>query len=590
MSPRRTDGAARYVSEYSISRRQLLAASGFVAVGGLAGCLGRVASVATNSGATPAAAFAGVGESELYPSRHSNTYRLSPVIRVDEGPLSGDVELEAWVTGQVTTEDYDTPRSNRSAARPDELDSDSDDDGVDDGGDDVREAALELERELLGEVETAAESISKRSARTGRNPETDKPITESLDDMDGIISEVQATLERCSADVCVTVLENADHRTRLVQQARGHVDNEEWDEAAAAAEKVQEIVEADIERLENAVGGEREALVEYLIGSPVVGERFTVCLPDAEVPGGNGSLAEEVTPQRFIDYVTGRAAGDGDGKLYAWGNRPSTASGNGGANDCDDSDSPLRPGDVCTPTHLESAVSAPTETGGSLDSTRASDGTVIVVNDPPRAEAGVSVLVCPADGEAYEPSGLSEWGSESGASAETPTIVCQVLVQPPECPEPFPALLYVKRCRSDGQLIYTGGWVTDKAALYEESVTMLTVAGETQVVGVEAVVDGECCFDYNDVVLRSLSSERARRGARLESGSVNALIEAGVLSDDRVIRKRPGRLDGASGDHGGEVVVTHCPLDCPVFHLVNAGSASDEVKFKAGAELSKSVN
>jgi len=37
-------------------------------------------------------------------------------------------------------------------------------------------------------------------------------------------------------------------------------------------------------------------------------------------------------------------------------------------------------------------------------------------------------------------------------------------------------------------------------------------------------------------------------------------------------------------------VVTHCPLDAPVLHLVSAESASNEVKFKAGAELSKSVN
>jgi len=31
-------------------------------------------------------------------------------------------------------------------------------------------------------------------------------------------------------------------------------------------------------------------------------------------------------------------------------------------------------------------------------------------------------------------------------------------------------------------------------------------------------------------------------------------------------------------------------LDAPVLHLMNAESASNEVKFKAGAELSKSVN
>ena len=41
-------------------------------------------------------------------------------------------------------------------------------------------------------------------------------------------------------------------------------------------------------------GDEDDELVAYLGGKPVVGERFTVCLPDAEVPGGNGSIREEI--------------------------------------------------------------------------------------------------------------------------------------------------------------------------------------------------------------------------------------------------------------------------------------------------------
>ncbi|MDZ7745978.1 MAG: hypothetical protein U5K28_05500 [Halobacteriales archaeon] len=176
------------------------------------------------------------------------------------------------------------------------------------------------------------------------------------------IDEVQATLERCSDDVCVTVRENADVREKLVQQAQGHVENGEWDDAAAAVDEVRDIVEGDIERLENGngspiyegeeVGGEnalnrdslvppgndpltdaeRAELVEYLSGSPMVGERFIVCLPDAEVPGGNGSLVEEVTPQRFIDYITGRS--DSEGKLYAWGDGRTVA----GDDDDDDDD------------------------------------------------------------------------------------------------------------------------------------------------------------------------------------------------------------------------------------------------------------
>ena len=586
--------------------------SGVVAAGGLSGCLSRVASSVTNTSASPAAVFAGDDDSVGEP----HVSRLTPTVSASAGSLSGDVELEAWVTA-VVMEDYNSPRSDRSAANP--ADSDSDDDGVDDGID-LRATALELERTLLSQTTAAADAISKRSARTGRN---------RLAEMGRTIDEVQATVARCSGDVCETIRENADVREGLVRRARDGVETGEWDDAAAAVDEVLDIVEGDIERLESGgnplyeaatrggdnplaeglappgadplTDAEREQLVEYLSGSPMVGERFTVCLPDAEVPGGNGSLAAEVTPQRFIDYITGRAASAGDGKVYAWGARSETASGNGGG-DCDDRDTGIRPGDVCTPRHLESAVSGPLQTGGGLRSAR-TDGEITVVNDPPRAEAGPSVLVCPVDDEAYEPSDLNEWGSESGASSETPTIVCQVTVQPPKCPVPIRALLHVKRCRSDEQLVYTGGWVLDAAGLYEESVTMLTVAGETE------VVDIECCFDYSadtggdgygDLVSRSLSGERDRRGARIESGTVSAMVEAGTLSEDGgggvycwgdgSRSSADAGFCGETGGADGEVVVTHCPLDAPVLHLVNAGSVSNEVKFKAGAELSKSVN
>jgi hypothetical protein len=59
MYPRGGDNHADGVSRATISRRKLLAVSGAIAVGGLSGCLSRVASSVTNTGASPAAAFAG---------------------------------------------------------------------------------------------------------------------------------------------------------------------------------------------------------------------------------------------------------------------------------------------------------------------------------------------------------------------------------------------------------------------------------------------------------------------------------------------------------------------------------------------------
>ena len=621
MSPKKPNARERS-PPYSINRRRLLAVGGVAATGGLAGCLSRVASVSTNTGASPAAVLAGEDASVGEP----HVRRLTPTLSATAGPLSGDVELEAWVTA-VTLEDYNTPRSNRSATNPDDLD--WDDDGVDDGlgdrdyndvrgedyntprsnrsaanriniidedDDDVDEddetvrAVLELEAALQGAADDAILAISKRSARTGRNPETGKEITEAFDEMSETLSEIRSVLGRVddkSSPYLYNALERVDETERAVARAREHVVSEEWGVASEAiGGGGNDILVGDylVAPGVDPSDEERDALVEYLSGSPMVGERFTVCLPDAEVPGGNGSLAEEVTPRRLIDYITGRS--DSEGKVYAWG-RKSVA---GSSESCGD----LRAEEVCGETeHLSVAISEPIATGGGLVSARDGGGkvAVTVTNTPPtasKAEAGASVLVCPVDDEPYEPADLGEWGSESGASSETPTVVCQVMVQPPECPVPVRALLYVKRCRSDDQLVYTGGWVLDEAGLFEDSVTALTLAGETQVVGIE------CCFDYNDAVSRSVSGERAMRGARVETGTVEYLVKAGVMSADG-----GGRLYAwgdndyskeETGDNDGDVVVTHCPLDAPVLHLVNAGQASNEAKFKAGAELSKSVN
>jgi hypothetical protein len=208
----------------------------------------------------------------------------------------------------------------------------------------------------------------------------------------------------------------------------------------------------------------------------------------------------------------------------------------------------------------------------------------------------VSVVVCPVEDKPFEPDGLDAWAKkmddvpvEMAQQGRLLNLtVAQVMVQPPGCPESVPALMYVGRGRSDGQLIYSGGWIIDDAALYESSMTVLSMAGAAQVVGIE------CCFDYSsdgdglsDLVARAGLSERARRGARMDSGTVNELVTAGILSesggDDRLLRKRPGKKEH-------DIKLTHVPVDAPVLHLVNAASASDELKFKAGAELSKSVN
>jgi len=50
---------------------------------------------------------------------------------------------------------------------------------------------------------------------------------------------------------------------------------------------------------------------EMLAGEALVAGRFTLCLPGAEVPGGNGCIREAVTPERLIDCMTGRSVSGG---------------------------------------------------------------------------------------------------------------------------------------------------------------------------------------------------------------------------------------------------------------------------------------
>jgi hypothetical protein len=597
-----------------------------VAVGALGGCLNGVARATTKTGASPAAPFAGIGEyTGPSPIDESTVYKLTPTVSADIGPVSDDIELEAWVTataiaatccfdynGDDDTEsirvNYDNSRSNRSTVRG-PGDADSDADGLDDTVE-LRSTALDLENSLLSRTNAAADSISKRSARTGRR---------GIADMGDTIEDIQATLERCSDDVCVTVREHADGRKKLTQQAAAHIDNGEWEAANEAVQAVRDIVEGDIERLESSLeetaeeslsnphlqeltGASSEdivALYEYLAGEPILSEQFTVTVPDARFSAGNVALVDELTPRRIIEYVTGRA--DDDGHVYAWGDNKVANENNNSSpiyeRDARGGENVLNRGLMADDSSLYnsdtflSAVSGPVDTGIHLEAS-GDNGTITVTvqNDPPQATETTPVLAVGADGSAPGPADFDEWGSESGEGAATSTLVCPVMVAPPACPSPFPGLLYVRRCKHANQYIYTGGWVIDDGSLYENSVTLVAVAGPTDVIGVgTGDLDGD---GYGDVMARHLSGDRERRGARLFDGAVSDAIAEGVLTEaegeDIILRKKPGRAPRQTEgtDDGVPVVIAQ---QGRLVHFTEA-NASDTVKFKAGAELSKSVN
>ena len=463
-------GTRRTVSRDTVSRRRLLAASGAVAVGSLAGCLNRVASTVTNTGSAPAAAFAGTQAASVgeFVVGEPHVSRLTP--RVSGGPL-GDVELEAWVTSSpVMAQNHNSSRSN-APGEGYARDADADDDGLGDG-------------------------------------------------------------------------------------------TEEGD-------------------------AELEPLYDYLGGEAMVAERFTVCLPDAEIPGGNGSIREEVTPERLVAYLTG------DGGFAGLSKADSKRSSGVGGGDCDDDDREIFPDAVCgTTPHFVAEVTGPVATGGGLEVVQIVDGSAVVTgqSDPDESGAGV----CRSGGQGrvgmLTMRGCSPgvWAQQTETGASAGVVVYQVMVQPPRCPEPFPALLYVQRCESNDQLVYTGGWVIDDAALYEGSTTMLSMSGPTEVVGI-ALSDLGSSFE--DVAGGAIDPPW---GARLDSGTPGELVAAGVRLDDHdllvVVPGRDGdevQLDIEGDEYG---FVTNVSVDAPVLHVVNAARASNEVKFKAGAELSKSVN
>lgn len=618
MSPTRPDGPARGVSRGSISRRRLLGVGGLVAAGALSGCLDRVASATVTTGASPAVPFAGVGEyTGPSPSGEPTVRKLTPTVSADVG----SVELEAWVTTRAVAANYNNTRSNRSTIRR-SGDPDSDGDGVDDTVE-THTTALELETRLLSQTTAAADAISKRAARTSRS---------RLADMEGTIREVRATLERCPDDVCVTVRDHAEERLALTRQASAHVGAGAWTAAAEAVRAVRTIVERDIALLESSVNdtattetqspsnarlqeltGANEdditALYEYLAGEPVISEQFTITVPEARLPGRDLTLVDELTPRRLLEYVTGRV--DDEGLVYAWG--PSELAGG----ERGDDSSPIYEGEgtsgesaiyhsgllsngdseegspLVRSDTFRSYVSEPVDTGAHLAS-RVVDGTVVImpVNDPPRTTAATPAVAVGSDGSTSGPLDLDDWGAEGGASASTATLVCPLFVVPPDCPMPFPALLYVRRCRHADQYIYTGGWLVDDGSLYEDSVTALTVDGPVEVLGVDGGdLDGD---GYGDALATRLSGSRRRRGARLFDGTVSDAIEQGVLPDtgdcdDGDCTITPGAAGDDGRDDDRRTVCTATNVSAPVVHFADA-SASDGVKFKAGAELSKSVN
>lgn len=515
-----------------VSRRQLLAVGGVVAIGGLSGCVSRVAARTTNIGASPAAMFGGVRGDGLIPGTARETIKFSPTVRVEERFISGDVELEAWMTNTtmaVEAENYRSVRSN-----PNRGEAGAVDDGFDDEDDDVISPANDY---------NSVRSNKRRSAFAPADDEDDE------DDGD--------------------------------------------DEDEAHSDSIRRL-----QRLTGASEDEIRELYEYLEGEPVLGERCVITLPDARAPRGGPSIESLITPKRVIDFVTGRA--DGDGNVYSWGSNHKTAAAVADEDDedADDEDGSCEQHSSGGGLSAEQSVycwggntsqtniSGPTHTYGSLDVLTSDSGVVVinVTNRPPAASDTKSMVGVSSDGRPTDVDSLDEWGRESGPASSTSVIVCQVLVQPVGCPCPFPALLHVQRHTNNNQYVYSCGWVIDESCLYENSVTALAGGGggNVRIQDITLSRSGEVS---GDEILRLLPDDVSPVGAQLFFGHLEDAVITGSLLDDELVEEVAGAV---SSD--GDVYCSCHPLDGHCLHLVDDGNTSDTVKFKAGAELSKSVN
>ncbi|WP_418285530.1 hypothetical protein [Halorubrum sp. DTA46] len=654
MSTKPTDTSSRAggsTDEFGPTRRAVLAAGGAVALGGLAGCSGLDGlvdrageQVLGTTASAPAAFYAGRTSPVVSTSSASDragrdeprVFRTGPTavrhvpatIRAE----SREIELEGWsISGVTKAQDYNSSRSNKPSTEwwvgPDD---DADDDADDDDDGDTLAAIHEIELALLSRVTTAREAVERRETADA---------TRALDGFVTLTTRaLRPELDKCGTGVCETVREHSDGRVAGVRAARDAVDEANWDEAAAELAGVEEVVLGDVERLDDELVERRPGrprfidIIRYLRGEPTVGERFTVCLPDAGLPGDLGSLAEELTPSRVLAYFA--ASHEPDGKRAPFHDRY-------GSNGISyDDEGCIR---LDGPASLHRDISCGTLLSAELDTYRTVNRGIVgystdggaVVSGASSASAdtdGKCVFVA-ADGTLREAASLNDgdvycWGQRRAAAdgegtlycwgqrraADTvsvsPTLVCPVAVTPADCPCPLPGLFYVRRILHDDQVVFAGGWTLDEGALYEDSATLLFDEGPTEVASVTP--DDVESDEYDDRVVEQFSRDRSRHGSAVVSARVQGtdmnkaeLIEAMASRAFQTDEGRNGlnavnvKVIGERGDgfhdpdddgDGVPVNASVTALDAPLVHLADASGTGNDVKFKAGAELSKAVN
>jgi hypothetical protein len=579
------------------TRRAILAASGAVALGSLAGCtaldglMDRASQEAVaNRNASPAAFYAGaeVGGTTTSRSGPVDVRFIPPTLRAE----SGRIDIDGWSTSSTTkAQDYNSSRSNKPSTIwvPD----------PDDDGDGLPElvAALDAERALVVYASAAIAAVDERAGDEATAP---------LDAFINATTKARQRLERCGTDRCRTVSGNLVTQQELAEDASVAVAAGDWESADRLLRQARRIAQGDIDDILGDLDSDGDGILDLAAGNfdnlevrgrATIAEQFVVCLPDARVRGGGPALADEITPQRVLDYFMGEKAAERCGEsdrgvavhrdLSCRDLLTATLTTEAGRRGIDKND-------------IRRGVAAFETSGG-----------VVVTGATPDAEVAAPMLRIGPDNTISSVESLDSWGEETTANGVTvsPALVCPAVATPPDCPCPIPVLFHVRRIRHDDQLLFVGGWTIDDGALYENSATLLTAGGPTRVVAVthSETGDGGVGIEYqdgDDLLLRkrpgrtkygniTLSKAYATDAEYLPAGAPPVCRDGDaycydVQSREALARHETGGCPGEEGDAPAWSVAT--ALDAPVVHLTDADSASNDVKFKAGAELSKAVN
>ncbi|MUV88998.1 hypothetical protein GJ629_03070 [Halapricum sp. CBA1109] len=254
-------------------------------------------------------------------------------------------------------------------------------------------------------------------------------------------------------------------------------------------------------------------LAAYLDGEATIGERFVLSVPDARLGEDGDSLLDKLTPDRILQYLTGRAD-DSEGTVYSWGrDEPRLAATiewpfpSGTTGPYNPNEQLLALGYKGRFSNVSSALDPSVR--GEIDDDGDGNGTT---------DEGVYI----ANGTVSRGNGggLYAWGDNrvQGESDASGTVVLPVAAKPEDCPVAMPALLYVRRVRHDDQYVVAGGWVVDDNALYHNAVTMLVAEGAPELNSVEHDRSVE---EMRRTISSGLTRERSRLGSLVYDGELS---------------------------------------------------------------------